>query len=97
MPDRESSDLPILSSDPDVLLAHIREVRWRLRALDEWRKELDRRVSVLESEVVTEREARRLREALSKHGQLQLTKAQQLAGLLVGAVAIADLVRSLVG
>jgi hypothetical protein len=88
-------DLPALSNDPDALVAHMREIRWRLAALDEWREKVDGRVSVLESEIVTEREARRLREALAKHGQLQLTKAQQLAGVLLFVVAVADLIRGL--
>lgn len=66
---------------------------WRLAALDKWRGDADGRIAVLESDVVTEKEARLLREALAKHGQLRLTALQRWAGIAVGAVAVADLVR----
>lgn len=92
-----ADDLPPVSADPDVLCAHVREVRWRLRALDEWRQQSDKRMSVLESEIVTEQQARLLREALQKHGRLQLTKAQSIAGLVIGLVAVVDLVRGFFG
>lgn len=73
---------------------------WRIGALDAWRSELDRRVAVLESEVVTEREARMLREALNantaQQGRLRLTRLQGFAALAVGMIAAADFVRSLV-
>lgn len=65
---------------------------WRLDALDEWRKETEKRIAVLESEIITEKQSRLLREALAQHGRLRLTKLQQLAGLAVGAAAIADIV-----
>lgn len=94
-------DLPPLSADPEVLTAYMREVRWRLRALDAWRTESDTRVSVLESKIVSEAEARRLREALAANtasqGRLRLTRAQTLGGLLVGLVAVADLIRGFIG
>ena len=87
MPD----DLPTLSDDPHVLFLYALEHRWRLKALDEWR------VSVLESEVVTEKQARELRAALAQHGQLRLTRLQQAAGVLVGLVAVADLLHGFFG
>lgn len=90
------SDLPPLAPDPDVLCAHVRELRWRARALDQWRAETDKRVGVLESEIVTEQQARLLREALANHGRLQLTKWQQIGGLLLLVVSIADLIRAAV-
>lgn len=97
MPD----ELPPLSSDPNVLFLHVLEQRWRLRALDQWREESDRRVSVLESQVLSEVEARKLREALAANtasqGRLRLTRAQQIGGLLVGLSALADLIRGFTG
>lgn len=79
----------------ESLYEHLLRACWRLDALDEWRKETESRVSVLESEVVTEQQARLLREALVKHGQLRLTRLQQLAGLGLLAVGVADLVKGL--
>ena len=79
---------------------------WRLDALDVWRNGtaampgMDARVAVLESEIVTEREARMLREALNantaQQGKLRLTRWQTAGAGLVGLVAVADFLRSLV-
>lgn len=94
-------ELPPLSPDPDVLFRHVLEHGWRLRALDEWRAEIDHRVSVLESQMLSEVEARRLREALAANtasqGRLRLTRAQQIAGMIVGLSALADLIRGFLG
>lgn len=68
------------------------KIGWRLDALDKWRAEMDARVAVLESEIITEREARRLREALARQGHVRLTSFQKWAGIVVGMVAVADLV-----
>jgi len=86
--------LPPLRPNVHSLYDHLLRACWRLDALDEWRAEEDRRVSVLESQVVTEKEARKLREALSQHGRLQLTRAQQV---LIGLVAAGELVQLLRG
>lgn len=80
---------------------------WRLDALDEWRKEVERRLAVIESEVHTIEETRKLNEALArnakstadnitairdKQGQLRLTRMQTLGGTIVGAAAIAGFI-----
>lgn len=95
------TDLPPLSSDPQVLFQHVLELRWRIQALDEWREASDRRLAVLESDVVTEKEARTLREALAQHATaektLRLTNAQRLGGAVVGLIALADFIRGVVG
>ena len=74
---------------------------WRLDALDGWRKDLDARFAVLESEVLTEREARRLSEALrlqnAEHQRLRLTGWQAAAAWIVAAAALADLAKGLLG
>lgn len=71
-------------------------LRWRIDALDRWREGLEKRVAVLESEIVTEREARTIRELLDKRNQrdhaIRFTRAQIAAGIVVGAVAIADFI-----
>lgn len=80
---------------------------WRLDALDEWRKEVERRLAVIESEVHTIEETRKLNEALArnaksaadnitairdKQGQLRLTRMQTLGGAIVGGVALAGFI-----
>lgn len=86
---------------PDELTTlQLARIDWRLDALDSWRKDVDARVAVLESEIVTEREARMLREALNantaQQGRVRLTRLQMAGAGLVGLVAVADFVRSLV-
>ena len=78
-------------SFPD-LYRTVDRLEWRADALDKWRSEVDARVAVLESEIITEREARRLREALARQGHIRLTSFQKWAGIIVGLVAVADLV-----
>ena len=70
---------------------------WRLDALDRWRDQMEKRVSVLESQVLTEKQARILSEALARQGRLRLSKWEKIAGILVGAVAVTDLVLSALG
>ncbi len=69
---------------------------WRLDALDRWRGQVDKRVAVLESEIITEREARKMREILDgrarRDNAIRFTRWQVLAGLMVGAVSVADFV-----
>lgn len=79
---------------------------WRLDALDEWREGsegrpgVDTRLALLESELVTEKEARLLREALNantaQQGRLRLTRWQAIGGGMVALVAAADFIRALV-
>lgn len=66
--------------------------QWRLDALDEWRKETEKRVTLLESEVLTEKSARLLQEALARQGQLRLSALQRWAATAVAAIAVADFV-----
>ena len=65
---------------------------WRLDALDEWRKETDKRVAILESEVLTEKSARLLQEALARQvlygGDLPNVEALLRQNLRGGDVAI---------
>lgn len=81
---------------PD-LYRTVDRLEWRADAIDKWRADVDARIAVLESEIITEREARRLREALARQGHIRLTTFQKWAGILVGCVALADLVRGFVG
>ena len=73
---------------------------WRLDALDEWRKDVERRLGKIESEVTTIEETRKLQEALVRAGrrehELRLTTSQKLGGLLLGAATLADLIRSVI-
>lgn len=58
---------------------------------------MEKRVSVLESEVLTEKQARILSEALSRQGKLRLTRAQSFAVIVAAGSGIADLVLRSVG
>lgn len=82
-----------------MLAQHVLEHRFRLGALDKAREETERRVSVLESQVVTEKEARMLRDALASalegRSSRGWTRAQVVIAGLVGLIAVADLVRGL--
>lgn len=75
------------SESVDVQLA---EIRWRLAALDEWRKEISSTVSVLESKVndlrFTDAVADALVQKLEQRRKLELTFMQKLGG---GAFALA--------
>lgn len=93
MPD----DLPLLTDDPHVLFQYVLEQQWRLRSLDHWRDGIDKRVGVLESQVVTEQQARALREALAKQGRLQLTRLQQAVLALAALAELANLIRGFTG
>ena len=84
--------MPAQGTDHEKVLEHA----WQLRALDDWRKDLDRRVAVLESQIVTEQQARALTEALKRRDHIRLTGAQRAAAGLVGLVAVADFIRALV-
>ena len=70
---------------------------WRLDALDSWRLNLEERLKVIESEMVTEKDARHIREALKNQSRLRLTVAQRVAGIVLVGLAVADFVRGFVG
>ena len=67
---------------------------WRLDALDKWREDVDRRLAVLESNVVTEQQARILSETIAQRSRVRLTRIQGYAVVAVGLIAVADFVRS---
>lgn len=93
-------DLAVARDDDDLSLERrVDKHGWRLEALDRWRTECDRRLAVVESEVMTEKSARELRQALEQaqagQGRLRLTRWQSLAAIVAGGVALADLVLSI--
>lgn len=77
------------------------EAKWRLRALDEWRKDVEKRLSgcverldgLTKSDEIAEAVAAKMR----SERVLQLTWAQKAVAGVVGAVAFADAIRGLVG
>lgn len=74
---------------------------WRLDALDEWRKDLDGRVAVLESKVgdivFDDKLAQELAKKLDARTTHTFTLWQKLAGGLVSAVIVAGELKSLFG
>lgn len=76
-----------MAADERELYAAIERGRrneWRLGALDEWRKDLDGRVAILESKVndlrFSDAVAEALSERLERKRRLELTLMQKLAG-----------------
>lgn len=86
----------------------IDRIGWRLDALDEWRKEVDKRVSVLESNVETERQTRLLNDALRSRdiadavsqklrndASFGITTVQKIGALLLGLLVAAGTIKGL--
>ncbi len=79
--------------DDDPLLVQLARIRWRLSALDAWRKEADARVAVLESKVndlrFTDAVADQLAAKLSAKRRLELTLMQKVGGGVFALVLVA--------
>lgn len=67
---------------PETSEVQIARILWRLDALDEWRRHMDKRLSVLESKVsnmtLTDKVAELLAEKLSEKKRLELTAFQKV-------------------
>lgn len=74
---------------------------WRLDALDEWRKETDGRVAVLESKVANivfdDKLAQELADRLKARSQYKFTAWQKFVGGLVSLVIVAGEIKTLLG
>lgn len=86
-------------SAPDAHADFVRRIDrngWRLDALDEWRKDIDGRMAVMESEVATIRETRKMQEQLSLRHRRSVSAGTQFllvcSGLVVAAAAVASFV-----
>ncbi len=87
----------MMDRDDDSLLVQLARIRWRLAALDDWRKEADGRVAVLESKVndlrFTDEVAAKLAERLSARRRLELTFMQKVgAGVFALVLVVAPTV-----
>lgn len=89
---------------PDDLSGLVRKSdrhEWRLDALDKWRTEIDRRLAVVESDVLTERESRLLREALAANtaanSRGRFSRIELAAGSIVAAAALGSLILQAIG
>lgn len=86
-------DEPYDDDDGTPLLVRLARIRWRLDALDEWRKEVDGRVSVVESKVndlrFSDEVANALAKQLAASRRLELTIVQKVgAGLFALALVV---------
>lgn len=89
--------MPQADPDRDLELAVVR-LSWRLGALDDWRKDVDRRLATMgeaiekmdRSEEIAREVAKRLRPSA------QLTWYQKAGALLAGALVLSDAVKGLV-
>ena len=74
---------------------------WRLDALDEWRKDIDGRVAVLESKVgdivFDDKLAQELAHRLRERNRYSFTLWQKLGAGLVSLVIVAGEIKSLLG
>lgn len=74
---------------------------WRLDALDEWRKDLDGRVAVLESKVgdivFDDKLAQELANRLKERNRYSFSLWQKLTAGLVSLVIVAGEIKSLLG
>lgn len=89
------------SADRRSVERNIDHILWRLAALDEWRKDMDGRMSVLESNVETEKQVRMLAEAVNlrkeKDVRIGFTGLQKIGALLVALIVTADSIKGLIG
>lgn len=74
---------------------------WRLDALDKWRDETEKRISILESKVsdmtLTEEVANLLSKRLAEHRREAWTIWQKLGAGIAGVVVLAESVKNLLG
>ncbi len=79
--------------DDDPLLVQLARIRWRISALDGWRKEIDARVAILESRVsdlrFTDAVAEQLAAKLSAKRRLELTLMQKVGGGVFALMLVA--------
>ncbi len=76
----------------DPQLVQLARIRWRIDALDEWRKDLDGRIAVVESQVndlrFTDLVAEKLSEQLAHRHRLDLTIMQKIGAGVFAIVLV---------